>query len=185
MVIFDSDWNPQNDLQAQARAHRIGQTKQVCFATRSICFVQDGWAFFARLWFIPCILSFPPLFLSRSPFSLCPLLPLSSPSFLSLSLPPLLSLLLPHSLSFSPALTFYLSFFLLLGSCVWIPGEHLSASDAEQCGGGHCRAGEEEDGTGPLDHPKNGHYRPNCSLKEFWTIQVSIACDIALVVSIV
>lgn len=29
VVIFDSDWNPQNDLQAQARAHRIGQTKQV------------------------------------------------------------------------------------------------------------------------------------------------------------
>jgi hypothetical protein len=24
-----SDWNPQNDLQAQARAHRIGQTKAV------------------------------------------------------------------------------------------------------------------------------------------------------------
>lgn len=29
VVIFDSDWNPQNDIQAQARAHRIGQTKQV------------------------------------------------------------------------------------------------------------------------------------------------------------
>uniref|UniRef100_A0A8D2LII2 Chromodomain helicase DNA binding protein 1 n=1 Tax=Varanus komodoensis TaxID=61221 RepID=A0A8D2LII2_VARKO len=29
VVIFDSDWNPQNDLQAQARAHRIGQKKQV------------------------------------------------------------------------------------------------------------------------------------------------------------
>lgn len=29
VVIFDSDWNPQNDLQAQARAHRIGQTRQV------------------------------------------------------------------------------------------------------------------------------------------------------------
>merc|ERR1719483_565499 len=24
VIIFDSDWNPQNDLQAQARAHRIG-----------------------------------------------------------------------------------------------------------------------------------------------------------------
>uniref|UniRef100_A0A8C0TV49 Chromodomain helicase DNA binding protein 2 n=1 Tax=Canis lupus familiaris TaxID=9615 RepID=A0A8C0TV49_CANLF len=34
VVIFDSDWNPQNDLQAQARAHRIGQKKQVAnFAT--------------------------------------------------------------------------------------------------------------------------------------------------------
>lgn len=29
VVIYDSDWNPQNDLQAQARCHRIGQTKEV------------------------------------------------------------------------------------------------------------------------------------------------------------
>jgi len=29
VIIFDSDWNPQNDLQAEARAHRIGQTKVV------------------------------------------------------------------------------------------------------------------------------------------------------------
>jgi len=29
VVIFDSDWNPQNDLQAMARAHRIGQTRHV------------------------------------------------------------------------------------------------------------------------------------------------------------
>ncbi|XP_062465086.1 chromodomain-helicase-DNA-binding protein 8-like [Pezoporus occidentalis] len=28
-IIFDSDWNPQNDLQAQARCHRIGQCKAV------------------------------------------------------------------------------------------------------------------------------------------------------------
>ncbi|KAF4677207.1 choline dehydrogenase 7 [Perkinsus chesapeaki] len=28
-VIFDSDWNPQNDLQAMARCHRIGQSKNV------------------------------------------------------------------------------------------------------------------------------------------------------------
>ena len=27
VVIYDSDWNPQQDLQAQDRAHRIGQTK--------------------------------------------------------------------------------------------------------------------------------------------------------------
>ncbi|PIO35520.1 hypothetical protein AB205_0206790 [Aquarana catesbeiana] len=32
VVIFDSDWNPQNDLQAQARAHRIGQKKQVLYS---------------------------------------------------------------------------------------------------------------------------------------------------------
>lgn len=29
VIIYDSDWNPQNDLQAQARAHRIGQTSDV------------------------------------------------------------------------------------------------------------------------------------------------------------
>jgi SWI/SNF-related matrix-associated actin-dependent regulator of chromatin subfamily A member 5 len=29
VVIYDSDWNPQMDLQAMDRAHRIGQTKQV------------------------------------------------------------------------------------------------------------------------------------------------------------
>ena len=29
VVIFDSDWNPQMDLQAMARAHRIGQTREV------------------------------------------------------------------------------------------------------------------------------------------------------------
>ena len=28
-IIFDSDWNPQNDLQAQSRCHRIGQKKSV------------------------------------------------------------------------------------------------------------------------------------------------------------
>jgi ATP-dependent helicase STH1/SNF2 len=27
VIIFDSDWNPQMDLQAQDRAHRIGQKK--------------------------------------------------------------------------------------------------------------------------------------------------------------
>lgn len=29
VVIYDSDWNPQNDLQAMARAHRIGQKNTV------------------------------------------------------------------------------------------------------------------------------------------------------------
>lgn len=29
VIIYDSDWNPQMDLQAQDRCHRIGQTKPV------------------------------------------------------------------------------------------------------------------------------------------------------------
>ena len=29
VFVLCSDWNPQNDLQAQARCHRIGQTKDV------------------------------------------------------------------------------------------------------------------------------------------------------------
>ncbi|CAN0487572.1 unnamed protein product, partial [Ectocarpus sp. 8 AP-2014] len=28
VVIYDSDWNPHNDLQALARAHRIGQANK-------------------------------------------------------------------------------------------------------------------------------------------------------------
>ena len=30
VVIFDSDWNPHNDVQAFSRAHRIGQANKVC-----------------------------------------------------------------------------------------------------------------------------------------------------------
>ncbi|CAN7978572.1 unnamed protein product, partial [Ixodes persulcatus] len=29
VVLFDSDWNPQSDLQAMDRCHRIGQTRPV------------------------------------------------------------------------------------------------------------------------------------------------------------
>ena len=29
VIIYDSDWNPQNDVQATARAHRIGQQNEV------------------------------------------------------------------------------------------------------------------------------------------------------------
>jgi SNF2 family DNA or RNA helicase len=29
VIIFDSDWNPQNDLQAMARAHRIGTSRRL------------------------------------------------------------------------------------------------------------------------------------------------------------
>ncbi|XP_031635008.1 chromatin-remodeling complex ATPase chain Iswi-like [Contarinia nasturtii] len=38
VIIFDSDWNPQMDLQAMDRAHRIGQKKQV----RVFRFVTDN-----------------------------------------------------------------------------------------------------------------------------------------------
>lgn len=41
VVIFDSDWNPQNDLQAQARAHRIGQKKQVFFYFPYLTFLES------------------------------------------------------------------------------------------------------------------------------------------------
>ena len=29
VIMYDTDWNPQIDLQAQARAHRIGQKREV------------------------------------------------------------------------------------------------------------------------------------------------------------
>lgn len=29
VILFDSDWNPQNDLQAMARCHRMGQVRPV------------------------------------------------------------------------------------------------------------------------------------------------------------
>jgi SWI/SNF-related matrix-associated actin-dependent regulator of chromatin subfamily A member 5 len=29
VILYDSDWNPQMDLQAMDRAHRIGQKKEV------------------------------------------------------------------------------------------------------------------------------------------------------------
>jgi len=29
VIIYDSDWNPQNDIQAMSRCHRIGQTQEV------------------------------------------------------------------------------------------------------------------------------------------------------------
>ncbi len=39
VIIYDSDWNPHNDIQAFSRAHRIGQCNKVMiyrFVTRSV-----------------------------------------------------------------------------------------------------------------------------------------------------
>lgn len=36
VVFFDSDWNPQVDLQAQDRVHRIGQQKVCCKLTKPV-----------------------------------------------------------------------------------------------------------------------------------------------------
>ena len=38
VILYDSDWNPQVDLQAMDRAHRIGQTKEV----RVFRFISEG-----------------------------------------------------------------------------------------------------------------------------------------------
>lgn len=38
VVIYDSDWNPHNDIQAFSRAHRIGQANKVIWIT-----IQMGW----------------------------------------------------------------------------------------------------------------------------------------------
>ena len=35
-IIFDSDWNPQQDLQAQDRCHRIGKKRDVKTPFKSI-----------------------------------------------------------------------------------------------------------------------------------------------------
>jgi SWI/SNF-related matrix-associated actin-dependent regulator of chromatin subfamily A member 5 len=51
VILFDSDWNPQMDLQAQDRAHRIGQKKRV-YVYR---FVTEGR--FDRSFFVRSLLS--------------------------------------------------------------------------------------------------------------------------------
>ena len=43
VIIYDSDWNPHNDLQAQARAHRLGQLKPVMiYRFALLAHVMDG-----------------------------------------------------------------------------------------------------------------------------------------------
>ncbi|XP_058078291.1 chromatin structure-remodeling complex protein SYD-like isoform X2 [Magnolia sinica] len=42
VIIFDPDWNPQVDLQAQARVHRIGQKKDVLvLRLETVCSVEE------------------------------------------------------------------------------------------------------------------------------------------------
>ena len=39
------------------------------------------------------------------------------------------------------------------------PGQRVQTGDQEQCGGGHYRESQEEDGAGPPRHPEDGHLR--------------------------
>lgn len=39
VILFDSDWNPQIDLQAQDRAHRIGQTNEGMHAQQVVIYI--------------------------------------------------------------------------------------------------------------------------------------------------
>lgn len=40
VVFLDSDFNPQNDLQAAARAHRIGQTRCYYYFIKNYFYIQ-------------------------------------------------------------------------------------------------------------------------------------------------
>ena len=42
VIIYDSDWNPQNDLQATARCHRIGQVGAPSKTHFAECRVHSG-----------------------------------------------------------------------------------------------------------------------------------------------
>lgn len=53
VIIFDSDWNPHQDLQAQDRAHRIGQKNEVRPGGAAACLPLSA-ASFSSL-FIVCI----------------------------------------------------------------------------------------------------------------------------------
>lgn len=51
VIIYDSDWNPHNDIQAFSRAHRIGQANKVMiyrFVTRNSVEerITQVWCFF-------------------------------------------------------------------------------------------------------------------------------------------
>lgn len=71
VIILDSDWNPQQDLQAECRAHRIGQTKPVRsigFGRPSLCHCcvaacaakqQESWAGCSRTSGWLCVFCWP------------------------------------------------------------------------------------------------------------------------------
>jgi ATP-dependent DNA helicase len=43
VILFDSDWNPQQDLQAMDRVHRIGQTKPVIvYRLATACTIEES-----------------------------------------------------------------------------------------------------------------------------------------------
>lgn len=58
VVIYDSDWNPHNDIQAQARAHRLGQQKAVMIyrSVGSAMHCWEGVFFFPK--FSLCVVKF-------------------------------------------------------------------------------------------------------------------------------
>ena len=41
IIFVDSDFNPQNDLQAAARAHRLGQTRCAMSSNKSVCVLPN------------------------------------------------------------------------------------------------------------------------------------------------
>lgn len=66
VVVFDPQWNPSHDLQAQDRAHRIGQMKDVHVlrfisgGTLEEKIYQYGAFCYCLLFFFPRIHFFPP-----------------------------------------------------------------------------------------------------------------------------
>jgi len=55
VIIYDSDWNPHNDIQAFSRAHRIGQNRKVMvyrFVTRNSVEERVATVSFAVFWLV-------------------------------------------------------------------------------------------------------------------------------------
>ena len=55
-IIYDSDWNPQADLQAQDRCHRIRQTKPVMvYRLVTKCTIDQVICFFVQVFGLLCL----------------------------------------------------------------------------------------------------------------------------------